>query len=350
MSSKPSVLVLGSPFPHSSREYFIKKLTRILNEVCETVHIIGANEPHQSDSVVWERVKVPKEASQKYRYYKFLMCQLKSIRYSLDVAFDFTIIRITPYVLPATWLRLAGRNFGSIVTQRTDSRLNNLLSMTTMRVSDSLIIEAESVLEQWGENYDHKSIVGPTYVDQSRFDVRVPYTERDPKVGFLGALNERKGVPSLMESISMVSERRQDIAYTIGGDGPLAETVSKTANELDCLKYLGYVPDDDLADFYNSLKLLVLPTESEGLPNVALEAMACGTPVLATPVGGLPDLLSDGENGFLIDDNTPQRICEGTLRAMDNDLDPVSERARRTVRNQYTFNDAINRYEQILRP
>ncbi|WP_435079424.1 glycosyltransferase family 4 protein [Halococcus sp. AFM35] len=218
-----------------------------------------------------------------------------------------------------------------------------------MRVSDNLIVEAESVLEQWGENYDHKSLVGPTYVDQSRFDVKVPYAERDPTIGFLGVLNERKGVPSLMESISMVSERRQDLGYKIGGDGPLAETVSKTANELDCLKYMGFIPDDDLVDFYNSLKLLVLPTESEGLPNVALEAMACGTPVLATSVGGLPDLLSDGENGFLMGDDTPQRVCEGTLRAMDHDLDSVSERARRTIRNQYTITDAINRYEQILK-
>lgn len=348
MSSKPSVLVLGSPFPHSSREYFIKKLTRILNEVCETVHIIGANEPHQSESVVWERVEVPKEASQKYRYYKFLTCQLKSIRYSFDVAFDFIIIRITPYVLPAVWLRLAGRSFGTIVTQRTDSRLNNLLSTTTMNVSDNLIVEAGSVLEQWGENYDHKSIVGPTYVDQSRFDVRVPYAERDPTVGFLGVLNERKGVPALIESILMVSEKRQDLAYKIGGDGPLAETVSKTANELDCLEYLGYVPNDDLVNFYNSLELFILPTESEGLPNVALEAMACGTPVLATAVGGLPDLIDDGESGFLMEDNAPDTIKLNISRALDSDLQSVSDRARETVRETYTFEDAVRRYERIV--
>lgn len=348
MSSKPSVLVLGSPFPHSSREYFIKKLTRVLSEVCDTVHIVGANEPHQAESIVWERVEVPKEASQGYRYYQFLKCQFKSIHYSLDTAFDFTIIRITPYILPAVWLRLTDCDFGTIVTQKTDSRLNNLLSTTTMRVSDNLIVEAESVLKQWGENYDHKSLIGATYVDQSRFDVRVPYTERDLTVGFLGVLNERKGVSSLMESISMVSERRQDLVYKIGGDGPLAGLVSETANELDCLKYLGYVPDDELVNFYNSLKLLVLPTESEGLPNVALEAMACGTPVLATSVGGLPDLLSDGDNGFLMEDDTPQCISEGTLQAMNQNIDNVSESACRTVRNKYTFNDAVNRYEQIL--
>lgn len=348
MSSNPSVLVLGSPFPHSSRESFMKKLTRVLSEVCDIVHVVGANEPHRADSVVWERVAVPKEGSQWYRYYRFLTSQLHSIRHSLDTAVDFTIIRITPYVLPAAWLRVVDDSFGTIVTQRTDSRLNDLLSAATMRLSSRLIVEGESVLEQWGENYEHKSLVGPTYVDQSRFNVRVQYSDRDPVVGFLGLLNERKGIPSLLESISMASEEGHDLAYRIGGAGRLAEDVSKTADELACLEYLGYVPDEALVDFYNTLKLLVLPTDSEGLPNVALEAMACGTPVLATPVGGLPDLLSDGDNGFLMRDATPRGITDATLLAMNSDLDSVSERARQTVRNRYTLNDAIDRYEKIV--
>jgi glycosyltransferase involved in cell wall biosynthesis len=73
------------------------------------------------------------------------------------------------------------------------------------------------------------------------------------------------------------------------------------------------------------LRLLVLPSYTEGLPNIMLEAMACGTPVLATPVGAIPDVIIDGKTGFIMENNSPECIAENVIRALNS---PDLERDR----------------------
>jgi len=67
----------------------------------------------------------------------------------------------------------------------------------------------------------------------------------------------------------------------------------------------GWISQVDLAKYLNTLRLLVLPSSTEGLPNILLEAIACGTPVVSTPVGAIPDIIQDDENGFIMDNNSP---------------------------------------------
>ena len=69
---------------------------------------------------------------------------------------------------------------------------------------------------------------------------------------------------------------------------------------------VGWISHDELPSYLNMLKLLVVPSYTEGLPNIVIEAMSCGTPVLATPVGGVPDLIEDGITGFILEDNFPE--------------------------------------------
>lgn len=348
MINNPTVLLLGSPFAHPSRKAFLKKLTRVLGEICDTVYVLGANEPHDADSVHWTELSVPDDANQLFRYLSLVNCQLQSLRFARTVAFDFCIVRITPYLIPATGLRVTGADSGTIVTQRTSNLVNNFVSTLTIYASERLIVESKNVLNEWAGNHAEKAMIGATYVDQSNFDVETPFSDREKVAGYLGVLNERKGIAELMESVSSICQSESALQFKIAGAGPLSDLVTNTASKFDAVDYLGYLPDDELVKFYNSLELFVLPTESEGLPNVALEAMACGTPVLATAVGGLPDLINDGENGFFMEDNTPDTIEVNISRALDSDLQAVSERARDTVRKKYTFEDAVRRYEQIV--
>jgi glycosyltransferase involved in cell wall biosynthesis len=348
MMNDPTVLLLGSPFAHPSREAFLKKLTRVLEKICDTVHVLGANEPHVANSVHWTELSVPDDANQLCRYLSLVNCQLQSLRFARTVAFDFCIVRITPYLIPATGLRVAGADSGTIVTQRTSNPVNNFISTLTIYASERLIIESKKVLNEWAGDHAEKALIGATYVDQSRFEVEMPFSDRGKVVGYLGVLNERKGIAELMESVTSICQSESAPQFKIGGSGPLSDLVTGIATESDTVDYLGYVADDELVKFYNSLELFVLPTESEGLPNVALEAMACGTPVLATAVGGLPDLINDGENGFLMEDNAPDTIEMNISRALDSDLQSVSDNALETVRETYTFEDAVRRYEQII--
>ncbi|MDH7594481.1 MAG: glycosyltransferase, partial [Methanomicrobiales archaeon] len=144
----------------------------------------------------------------------------------------------------------------------------------------------------------------------------------------------------------------QNLRVLIGGDGQLKQAIEASLQEggvADRVDLPGWISHDDLPKYLNQLRLLVLPSYTEGLPNIMLEAMACGTPVLATPVGAIPDVIRDGETGFIMEDNSPECIARNVMRALnDLDLEEVAERGRRYVEGQYTFEKAVERWRGVI--
>ena len=146
--------------------------------------------------------------------------------------------------------------------------------------------------------------------------------------------------------------KRDDISFAIGGDGPLQSRVKELVNKANLnnrVRFVGWIPHDELPGYLNELKLLVLPSYTEGLPNIMLEAMACGTPVLATAVGAIPDVVKDNETGFIMENNSPDCIARNIIRALSHpNLEQIAENARALVEKEYNFEAAIKGYENIL--
>ena len=352
--STPSVLVLGHPHGHHNREVFLKKLTSVLAEICENVVVVGASQPATLDEIKWVEYTM-EERGVPANYLQNLIGQAIYSKYITQLGpFDYTIIRPTPFLITTVYARFSGINHGLFVTQRTTSEIINWISKWSMCTSGEVIVESEGVLAEWdADDLSSEMRIGGTYVDIDEYDVTTKYTNREPIVGFLGSLSERKGVGRLLEAITeFAGEERESgdsLEFHVGGDGPLADTVRDTSRKSTVLEYWGFVPQEEIQSFYNMLSLLVLPTESEGLPNVALEAMACGTPVLATSVGGLPDIIEDGETGFLMEDNDPETIRENIKRALSHpEREQISANARELIEKEYRFESAVKRYEYIL--
>ena len=176
--------------------------------------------------------------------------------------------------------------------------------------------------------------------------------ERENLIGCIGRLSEEKGTLNFVEAIPQIIKERSDVEFLIGGDGQLRNGIENYLNEnnlTDRVQLTGWVPHDKLPDYLNELKLVVLPSYTEGLPNLMLEAMACGTPILATPVGAIPDVIIDCETGFILKDNSPACIAENVIRALEYpDMGRIVENARVLVEREFTYEAAVERYRGIL--
>jgi glycosyltransferase involved in cell wall biosynthesis len=190
---------------------------------------------------------------------------------------------------------------------------------------------------------------GARYVDTDAFDVAVPFAERDRVVGFVGRLDEEKRVRALAAVAKRLPE---DVTFRFVGDGPLRDSLEATLAEERAtgrVEFTGWVDHEDVPAELNRMRLLVLPSQpTEGLPTTILEAMACGTPVCATPVSGVPDVVRENETGLLLEDTDPDVLAADIETAIDGDLAELSRRSRELIETTYSFEAAVERYRQIL--
>ena len=159
-------------------------------------------------------------------------------------------------------------------------------------------------------------------VDISRFcpDPDVP---REPVVLFVGRLAEKKGCEYLIQAIAQVQKILPDIKLIVIGDGPLRSSLELLASKmLRCYNFLGLQPPDVVRSWMNRARLLVAPSitaaqgDSEGLPNVILEAQAMGLPVVGTNHAGIPEGLIDGKTGFLVPEKNSQKLAQYILQLL----------------------------------
>ncbi|MGI9491693.1 MAG: glycosyltransferase, partial [Geminicoccaceae bacterium] len=142
----------------------------------------------------------------------------------------------------------------------------------------------------------------------------------------VGHLIERKGHDLVIKALSLLP----DTELLIAGDGPERHHLERLAVSLgldDRVRFLGVVRHQALADLYCSADLLVLASSREGWPNVLLEALACGTPVVATRNWGTPEIVSAPEAGCLVDQRTPEAIADAIKKTLAAMPDPAKTRA-----------------------
>jgi glycosyltransferase involved in cell wall biosynthesis len=146
-------------------------------------------------------------------------------------------------------------------------------------------------------------------------------------ITFLGQIGERKGVFDVLPVIKTLLDQDHRIKMLIAGNGDIARLLREIeANGLqDSVEYLGWVDQDRKSSLYGMTDILVLPSYQEGMPMTILEAMAHGIPVLSSPVGGTPEVIVDGVNGFLV----PPGDREGLYAKLEKLI--ASEDLRKTL-------------------
>jgi glycosyltransferase involved in cell wall biosynthesis len=219
-------------------------------------------------------------------------------------------------------------------------------------LADGIVTYTPSMASELGiERFEHKLHTnGARYVDTDQFSPSGSFEDRDQVVGFLGRIDEEKGIRTLA---AVAEELPADITFRFIGDGQLLQWLRDRLDDeitAGTVETVGWVDHDDVPRELRQLRLLVMPSQpTEGLPTVILEALACGTPVYATPVSGVPDVVREGETGFRMDDTRTDAIVEDIASIMQrNDLETISENGRTLIEDEYSFEAAVDRYRTIL--
>lgn len=165
-------------------------------------------------------------------------------------------------------------------------------------------------------------------------------------------LEPRMGLDALIRAIALV---RQDlpVRLVIGGRGVLRAELEALANTLGLtgvVSFAGLIPEADLPSYYQAADLFVLPTRAlEGFGLVTVEALACGTPVLGTPVGATPEILGSLAPEFLTDDASPEALARGVRRVVPLLGDAgFRTRCREHAESHYAWQAAAARLEEVL--
>jgi glycosyltransferase involved in cell wall biosynthesis len=165
----------------------------------------------------------------------------------------------------------------------------------------------------------------------------------------------KNGIDTLLDSAEIAVRKNPNLVFVAVGKGPDFEEVQKRIVQLGMqrnFKLTGFVSDEDLPCYYNVADLFALPSKSgEGLPLVALEAMACGLPVIATNVGGTSEVLNE-KYGRLVPPNSPEALAEAILDFSLKDLAALKKGLRTMMEQKYSWDRNVEKlgkiYEELI--
>jgi len=221
------------------------------------------------------------------------------------------------------------------------------------RIVDHVLCQTPAIVEFGGlQKYRKKILFAKHFVDINRFVPKTPPTSKQNLIGYFGNLAPKKGIMNVVESLPMILNEHGNVRLIIAGTGelkPVLLDLAENGGLGEYVKFLPWIPDELYPERLGELKFFVLPSAEEGVPATVLEAMACGVIPIVTPVGGIPDIVIDGETGFLIPDSKPNSIAAGVIRAINSsNLDRISKKGAEFVRNEYSLQAVVQNYREIL--
>lgn len=224
---------------------------------------------------------------------------------------------------------------------------------------------AEILVDEYGVSRDDIQIV-PGGVEVDRFDTPVPPLEARKRLGWptdrpiifsVRRLVRRVGLEQLIQAMEHVSRHIPEICLLIAGKGPLASVLKKEIKDRDLTDHvtlLGFLPEDDLPLAYRAADYSIVPTRSlEGFGLVAVESLAAGTPVLVTPVGGLPEVVRDLSSNLVMEGTSSDALRNHLIRAFEGDLNvPSADACREFAASRYDWPVVAQQvrsvYEELL--
>ena len=245
---------------------------------------------------------------------------------------------------------------GFVAAERSLARISHALIAVSPVVRDELLALGIGRPSQWRVIPVGLDLGALLEADVDRVSARraLGLPEEGPIVGIVGRLAPVKDYATFFEAAARVVRDRPDVTFAVAGDGELRATLEERARRRmgDRCRFLGWV--DDLPILYGALDVVVLTSRNEGTPFALIEAGAASLPVVATRVGGVPDVVEDGRTGRLCPPGDPTAVATAVLGLLGDPTQAhrIGAAARETVRQRFTVerlaNDLADLYRELL--
>ena len=232
--------------------------------------------------------------------------------------------------------------------------------------ADRILIIAESIRPQFNKWWLGAKNVrllysGFPFLDlPNRESCRQAFMERhgidvDSKiVGLVGSITERKGGDILLESLALMPGDELNVVVTFFGDvSPGHDAYYQKLNEIiqrhglsDRVRFAGFCSQEEM---YSCIDLLVLPSRSEGLPSVMIEALGSGIPVVATDVAGAREIVCEPVHGVLVPPDNPGRLASAISSVLKESTSEHAETRRTYARDKFSEKRYVDNFENVLR-
>lgn len=190
-------------------------------------------------------------------------------------------------------------------------------------------------------------------IDTRSFPVKTGINHKQHKlITFIGRLDAYKGVEYLLEAFRLVLAEGADVKLQLIGKGPDELKLKRLTAALQLQETVIFRGrQEHVAEELSQTDIFVLPSLSEGMSNVLLEAMSCGLPVVATGVGGAKDMIRHGINGMLVPPGDSTALCNALVEVLGNEQLALSlgREARKTVEDRYLLVNTAERYQQLYK-
>lgn len=172
------------------------------------------------------------------------------------------------------------------------------------------------------------------------------YQPESQRILTLGRIGERKGTFDLIEVAKRIGKKYPNITFEVYGDGEIDKLKDLTAH-MPNIKINGWINQKKKEQILQNTLLHFLPSYNEGLPMAILETMSCGIPNIATTVGGIPQLITDNEDGFLVKPGEIEIMCEKILHYLEvNQMvkTKISKKATEKIKNNYSLESYMSQW------
>jgi len=400
MCIRMKVLVITSSFPRHKNSHevrFILELTQWLSRIGHSPLVLAPHYPGGKIRESWDLVRIQ-------RFVYFLPVRFERLAYGPGLLFNikhdfFAFMGIFPFLaseflssmiilfrepvnlihthwlIPQGFIGAVFRRVckvphvatvhGSDLNILTHHKILTPLARFIIRNSDMITVNSKYMrreLESLAPDCSAKIRVIPMGIDPAKFQESIIIDMKKKHktshiVLSVGRLIDLKGTIFLITAMPDVIRKYPDTQILIAGSGPEHDTLIQRVRELGLennVTFLGIINIEELPSYYHSADVFVLPSinkdgKTEALGVVLLEAMASGCPVIGSNVGGIPDIIVDGESGFLVPEQNPHVLAERIVQLLsDDDLqEQFRQNGLKRVREKFSWDKISKDFAEV---